>query len=185
MIDGWATCSVCASRRNRGADGVPVALGAAAQQADRDRMAERAVRAAEDLAAQAAGTESLAELVGREQSAAGAARRAAPSTTVVRSMAPPRLEQRAREIGHRLVAILRRLRQRAAEDDVDPRREDPAAARSARGNGFVIERVHELRRIRFHERRRARSAARRSRPPGCTDPIARPTSPPRICSGDA
>ena len=67
MIDGCATCSARASCRKR----VPrrlVALRHAAQDADGDRMPERAVHAAMDRAAETAGPEQLADLVGAEQS---------------------------------------------------------------------------------------------------------------------
>jgi hypothetical protein len=57
------------------ADGVPVAIGTLAQQPDGDRVAERAVRAAEVLAAETARTERLTQLVGAEQSARGGCRR--------------------------------------------------------------------------------------------------------------
>ena len=55
---------------------VPVAVGTAPQQADGDRMAERAMGAAEHLAAEPARAEPLAELVGAEQPAGRRQRRA-------------------------------------------------------------------------------------------------------------
>ncbi len=48
---------------------LPVALGVAAQQPDRDRVAERAMGAAIDDAVEPAAADSLAEIVGRQQAA--------------------------------------------------------------------------------------------------------------------
>ena len=83
MIDGCAICSVLRFPQEASADGIPVALGFAAQQPDRDRMAERAVRPEEDLAAHATRSETIADVVGREQTAARERVGAASRITVV------------------------------------------------------------------------------------------------------
>src|SRR5262245_65404258 len=92
---------------------IPVALTVAPEDPNRDRMSERPVHPAKHLAAETSGTETLAELVRGQQS--GARRRRAER----RRMCAVTRGQRARELQHVHPAILRMLRHRAADGDVD------------------------------------------------------------------
>ena len=112
-------------------------------------MAERAMGAAEHLAAQSPGPERLAQFIGREQATARG--RVSAVARQGRPGRPVACLERAGKRAHRLVAILRRLRERASEDDVNPFRK-VLAQLGRTWEPFDDHRVHELRGIGFVER---------------------------------
>ncbi len=93
----------------------PVPLRVAAQQPDRHRMPERAMRPPVDDALEAAGTEPFAEIVGADESAERL-------RVADRRRLPVPREEGMAEIAYRLPAFVRVLGQRARDSELEPRR---------------------------------------------------------------
>ena len=151
---------------------LPVALAVAPQQADRHRVPHRAVHPSIDFAAEAAGAQPLAELVRR---------RAGPKPRRHRAIAGRALAfrraQRPAELGDVAPAVVRILRERAADRHVQPRRQVGPQRRRPRHR-----RRSDGRSAPSTDRRpdtaRVRSASRTRRRRGCRCPTARRRPPP-------